>query len=285
MITIIFGKPGAGKSSLNTHFLIDIYEQQGTYLLERTREKIEQLNRDRERPLTLPEKPPIYSDHQVRFRISYDEYYEPYYINGYYFGIRNTSMRTQFLLPNSKIFLGEVQRYFDSRKSQSFPGWVSRAFEMHRHYGIDLYLELQREGLVDKNIRELGEKFIEVIGMENETDYAGGILSSTFYCREFPDNRAVERYIETDAKTYEETTYTHQGNIFECFDSNAYAKEFLPPEGHDFDLLQFRSQDEVQKLGGDQKCFYDWSRPAAYNGKQEPAEGQEPKKGNKGRLA
>ena len=34
MITIIFGAPGSGKSSLNTYFLKELYRAQGKQLLE-----------------------------------------------------------------------------------------------------------------------------------------------------------------------------------------------------------------------------------------------------------
>ena len=41
MITIIFGAPGSGKSSLNTYFLKELYRAQGKQLLEAACDRIE----------------------------------------------------------------------------------------------------------------------------------------------------------------------------------------------------------------------------------------------------
>ena len=58
MITIIFGKPGSGKTSLLTHFLIDTYLTQRQELLKFTRKQIGEANKTRQKRLTVPDKPP-----------------------------------------------------------------------------------------------------------------------------------------------------------------------------------------------------------------------------------
>ena len=108
MITILSGAPGAGKSSLDTYFLKRAYFSQGRTLLDSCTNKIAELNKTRLNPLTPPDKPPIFSDYKVKFRVGYDEFFEPYYINGYYLGLANDRMATQFLPPYSKVFLGEA---------------------------------------------------------------------------------------------------------------------------------------------------------------------------------
>ena len=262
MITIIFGAPGAGKSSLNTYFLKEQYEKHGFELLEKTKELIDEANEKRQHKLSYPDKPPIFADFKVKFLVDYEEYYEPYFINGFYAGLPNDRLPVQFIPPGSKIFLSEVQRYYDSRKSSSMPNFISRAFEMHRHYSLDFWLDVQRPTLVDLNIRELCKRFIEVIEMENTLNSVGDVTRSVFRCREFGCWRDVAQYLETGAKTYKDTVFIHDGNIFDCFDSFNYFSEFLPGEDADFKYLPFRSRAEA--AGSSDAAYYNISEPEAY---------------------
>ena len=265
MITIIFGEPGAGKTSLMAHFLLDLYQREGSALLRECRQKVEALNEMRSTPFTLPSKPPIFSDFNVKFLVGYKKYFEPYYINGYYFGMQNDNMPTQLLPPKSKVFLTEGQRYFDSRKSATFPRFVSEAFEMHRHYGLDIYIDVQRPVLIDKNVRELCKRFIEVQGMEHqETQLTGQITATTFHCREFDSNAAVEAYLGGGEKIYRSTTYEHRGNILETFDSYGHFDDFLPKEGSDFHLLPFLGKGG--KPPKELEAFYKFTEPKEYRG-------------------
>ena len=262
MITIIFGAPGAGKSSLNTYFLKEQYEKHGFELLEKTKELIDEANEKRLHKLSYPDKPPIFADFKVKFLVDYEQYYEPYFINGFYAGLPNDRLPVQFIPPGSKIFLSEVQRYYDSRKSSSMPNFISRAFEMHRHYSLDFWLDVQRPTLVDLNIRELCKRFIEVIEMENTLNSVGDVTRSVFRCREFGCWRDVAQYLETGAKTYKDTVFIHDGNIFDCFDSFNYFSEFLPGEDADFKYLPFRSRAEA--AGSSDAAYYNLSEPEAY---------------------
>ena len=262
MITIIFGAPGAGKSSLNTYFLKEQYEKHGFELLEKTKDLIDEANKKRLHKLSYPDKPPIFADFKVKFLVDFEEYYEPYFINGFYAGLPNDRLPVQFIPPGSKIFLSEVQRYYDSRKSQTMPNFISRAFEMHRHYSLDFWLDVQRPTLVDLNIRELCKRFIEVIEMENTLNSVGDVTRSVFRCREFGCWRDVAQYLETGTKTYKDTVFIHDGNIFDCFDSFNYFSEFLPGEDADFKYLPFRSRAEA--AGSSDAAYYNISEPEAY---------------------
>lgn len=269
MITIIFGAPGAGKSSLNTYFLKTTYETQGRAMLAYTRRRIEALNGEREHKLTVPDKPPIFSDFKVRFKIGYEKWFEPYFINGFYLGLPNERLPIQYIPPGSKIFLSEVQRYYYSRNSQTMPDWVSRGYEMHRHYGTDFFMDVQRVMLVDKNIRELCKHFIEVQGMSTAEDKYGQTVRTEFHCREFENNVAVEEYLSTGSKkTYTSTKYTYNGDIFRCFDSFNYFNEFVPKGDCDFTLLPFADMNEEKEKGGENARYYDFNEPAGYRGKE-----------------
>lgn len=265
MITIIFGAPGAGKSSLNTYFLKTTYEQRGRELLKESIRRIQEINERKGTDYSLPTAPPIYADYTVSLHVGYEKYYSPYYINGFYFGLPNENMATQFVPPNSAIFLSEVQRYFNSRKSQNFPDWVSRAFEMHRHFGLDITMDLQRPALVDLNIRELCKRFIEVREMRHRYDVMGQIRETTFFCREFENWLAVEQYQASGAVNYTEKIYRNEGNIFDCFNSFSCADEFLPPQGKDFSYLPPQAQ--AREEGKDGEMFYRTAEPKEYRGK------------------
>ena len=197
MITIIFGAPGSGKSSLNTYFLKQVYRREGRSRLERAKELIGRVNEERATPLTVPDQPPIFANYRVKFKTGYEKWFEPYFVNGYYLGLANENMPTQYIPPASAVFLGEAQRFFNSRKSQTLPDWVSRFYEMHRHYHVDFYMDVQRPGLIDANLREICKNFIEVRGMEHEKDSAGRIVHTKFRCWKFGDWTAVEQYLKT----------------------------------------------------------------------------------------
>lgn len=264
MITIIFGAPGSGKSSLNTYFLKQVYRREGRIRWERAKKLIEKANESRAIPLTVPDKPPIFANYRVKFKTGYEKWFEPYFVNGYYLGLPNDRMPTQFIPPASAVFLGEVQRYFNSRKSQSLPDWVSRFFEMHRHFRIDFYMDVQRPILVDANIREICKHFIEVREMQHEKDASGRIVRTKFYCREFDDWNRVESYLES-GEGYRETVYINEGNIFRAFDSYSYFGEFLPNDGQDFKTLPFLGREE-SKTAADAP-FYESTEPDAYRAK------------------
>lgn len=264
MITIIFGAPGAGKSSLNTFFLKQTYELQGRSLLLKSVERINQLNKNRKNQLSVPEKAPIFADYKVKFKVGYNKTFEPYFVNAFYLGLVNDRMETQYLPPFSKVFLGEAQRYYNSRKSSTFPDNVSRFFEMHRHYGYDIYLDVQRVMLIDSNIRDLCKHFIEVQGMEHETDDMGRTVRTTFKCREFTNWIDVNDYLTTGAASYTQTSYINNGDIFSCFDSFNFFETFLPDESKDFNLLPFLSPAEQKSVSDEEQIFYNRQEPAEF---------------------
>jgi zona occludens toxin (predicted ATPase) len=179
-------------------------------------------------------------------------------------------MPIMYFPPYSKIFLEEAQRYYDSRQSATFPEFVSRAYEMHRHYGLDIYMDVQRVGLIDKNIRELCRNFIEVQSMQNQVDNMGYITQTVFKCREFKKWTDVNEYLNSGAETtYTETEYVNQGNIFDCFNSYNYFENFVPPDGKDFNYLEYLSPADRQKLHGEIADFYNTSEPKEYRSGKE----------------
>ena len=273
MIHCIVGATGAGKTGLNACLLKKEYRTVGHKLLIDTQQRIKALNLERKKPLTIPDKPPIFSDFKTSFLDGYEHYYEPYYINGYYFGMVNEKMPTQFVLPNSRIHLSEVQRYYNSKDGTPLPRHVSNLFEMHRHYGLDIWMDVQRGMLVDKNIRDLCRHFIEVQDMEHIKTETGRIIQTTWHCREFDSNLAFEEYLETGKKTYFETTYVYRGNIFRIYDSFEHFDDFIPGEGKDFTCLPFLKKGE--KVPPEFEMYYRIGEPKEYRHVPKPPASKE----------
>ena len=268
----IVGKPGAGKTSLMTHFLMEEFFTNGDDLLEKCCEAIALENQERINPLPFPTKPPIFANYGVRFEEDYEKEYSPYFINPFYFGIGHNDTPVQYILPGSKIFIEECQKYYDSRQSGSFPRWVSEAFEMHRHFDVDIYLDSQRWKLVDLNIRDLASRTLLVERMENALTRYGGLLSSTWYLREFESNAELVQYTETGIGGHEIEPIVHKGDIFEAFDSRKNRKAFYPPDkpSQGFTLLEF-CQDKAA-APDDLRMYYDTKEPEWFRHKDKDKE-------------
>lgn len=237
MINIIFGAPGTGKSTFNTFLLISEFWEEGLHLLSESKKKIIELNATRTSPLTLPDRPPLYSDFKMNLKTGYKKSFEPYFVDGFHLGLDNDVMDVMHLPPGSKIHLSEVQRYYDSRKSQTFPEWVSRYFEMHRHYNVDITMDIQRSSLVDVNIRDLCRHFIEIQSMTHTFDDLERIIHTKFVCREFGSYQDVEDYQNKKKKNYDTVKYEYDGDIYSCFDSCAYFNKFVPGDNKDFSYM------------------------------------------------
>ena len=219
---------------------------------------------------SLPDKPPFYTaNYRAKLHVGYKKYFEPYFLNGYYFGVANETMDTQFVPPCSVIVFDEAQRIFNSRESATFPEFVSYAFEVHRHARLDITLIAQRGMLLDCNIREVGVHVIEVVGLEHEKDLAGNIVRSTWHCREFENWSDANEYLKNGAPTYKETTYVNEWNIFAEYDSYDKIAAFLPPKGKDFSYLPY---DPPAKLTEREKKFYKSGRPKEYRSKTKTKE-------------
>ncbi len=240
MITIIFGKPGAGKTAyLVSQMLRFLGNSREAYeLLWSCRDRVLALDR-RGLEYSLPTIPPVYTNFPVSAHVGYNKWRSSYYVDGFHLGLDNDYVPITNVFPGAVIGLTEVQRYYNSRYSnkqgKGLPDWVSRFYEEHRHFGLNIYLDLQRVGLCDLNIRELAGRFVEVCGLDHQFDHLGNILSSRFSLRCWDNLSAVERYVDNDSLTnYSQEEYIHEGNVFEAYTSTCYFDAFLPGTDKDF---------------------------------------------------
>lgn len=262
MITVIYGLPGAGKGALMTKFVKDIYMTEGRQILRKCKEKVEEYNFLFNKKLVPPERVPIYTDYEVKFKTGYEKFYSTYFLNGYYFGLENDDVPVLHVPPYAKVFLTEVQRYYDSRKSASLKPFISRLYEMHRHNNIEIYLDLQRLSLLDLNIRDLAKQIIFIEELTHQKD-GEIILSSTWKCKKFASATDADRYFNDGAKTYENVTFKYEGNIFKCYDSFSNKDKFIPNESY-----KYLDHGNVTQ---ENKKYFEFNMPDYYR-KQKPEE-------------
>ena len=246
MNNIVFGKPGAGK----TAFMVS---QALGYLMPGTKnsELLNACKRDVAAVNALgynfpvPTEPPVYSNFPIRAHVGYERFAETYYVDGFHLGFPNPDVRVISVLPHSVIFLSEAQRYYNSRKSKDLPDWVSRWYEEHRHADLTVWLDVQRPGLIDLNIRELCGRFIEIEGMENIPDEHGKIVANKFSVKEFGSWAHVDKYLSSgNTENAVKNAYVFKGNVFKAYESRCYFNQFIP-KAADYSRIKHKFSDDT----------------------------------------
>ncbi|MCL2631422.1 MAG: hypothetical protein FWD49_07920 [Firmicutes bacterium] len=241
MITIIFGKPRAGKTALMTHFLCEAMFDRERWL--KTKSAIEKLNAGGF-CLTVPSVPVVASNYDVtafkfrcRPRLSRR-------INPFRLGYQDSTCKliggTHFLEPYSVIGITEGQKYFNSRESRNFPDWQSRWYEQHGHNDYNIFIDAQRPDLIDLNIRELSQ-FIEIVEKKNITE-EGRTVGIKWLVRRIDGNSELARYLSSgkrDKSCYEEETISIDYNVHNCYNHQMCRPKFY--QGHlneDYDTCE-----------------------------------------------
>jgi len=267
MIIEIVGKPRAGKTALNTLFMVLEEKYRGATMLYHSRRIITELNKDRKIKLTVPQKAPIYANYEAHILTGYKEEFKPYVLNPYCLGVptAQTADKLQYMLPCSCLHVTEGRKYWDGRESSSMPDNVSQFFETHGHNYMTIIIDAQRGKALDLNIRENATRFIEVQGMVNDEDAYGRVIHSRWYCREFYSLQDYEAYLAGNKSAYyRKTMYHYEGNIFDCFESRNRKEDYVPAEGKDYSTLEFVSADEIKKLPKKILNIYSQTRPDWY---------------------
>lgn len=269
-LTFIIGENGAGKNSLLTYLFKRKYLNEGEEIWRRSCALIKKAKAETGRNYSFPDRVPFYTvDCRMKLHVGYRKYYEPYFLNGYYFGVANNEMDTQFVAPGSVLAFDEATKFFNSRKSASFADHVNYGFQTHRHNQLEIFFLAPRGMMLDVNIRELGVRVIEVVDKDDKYDMAGNIIRTTWRCREFDNWRLAERYLKNNEETYTETEYTYAGNIHEEYDSFDKRKEFYPQEGKDFSYLPY---DKPKNISKREEKFYESGKPKGNQGEGEDKE-------------
>lgn len=264
MIIEIVGKPRAGKTALNTLFMLREVMYNGWHLQRQSREIISGYNESRELKLSYPSKAPIYSNYETRIPIGYKKVFSPYVLNPYLLGKPTpaTADIIQNILPCSCLHVTEGRKYWDGRDGSLTSDDVSQFFETHGHNFLTIIIDAQRGESLDLNIRRNTNKFIEVQGMINTEDAYGRVIRSAWVCREFYSLQDYEAYLAGNKSAYyRNTTYSYEGNIFDYFESRNRQKDYVPAEGKNYSMLEFVGADEQKKLKPEHQLVYGMMRP------------------------
>ena len=221
MITIVFGIPGVGKTCYLTAEAVK-YLNNSTDCLDLLLKTELQVNELRctGLNLSLPKHAPVYTNYDLRVDVGREKICS-YYIDGFHLGFDNPDVDIMPVYPGSKIFLSEAQRYYNSRNRQ-LPDWVSRFYEEHRHFGLDIFLDCQRPDLIDANIREIAGEFIEML----KTEVIAG--QTIFHYRRYTSWSELEKCREGLRILPEIETKVIPFVVFDYFKSCCYFNEFVP---------------------------------------------------------
>ena len=145
MITSIHGLPGKGKNVLATHLALKHYDKTNSFIkkvIRRLKHKKLIINNVYSTfPILLDKKRMIYSN-----LVTLDD------------------LKNQYrFLPDSIIFIDEVQSFYDSDEYKDFPKEVAVFNQFHRHFGIkDIYYISQHPSRVVKKIRNVTSSYIKI---------------------------------------------------------------------------------------------------------------------------
>lgn len=239
MITIIFGDTKIGKTAFMTMLATKhMSPLQAREDLASSRAIVDQLNNGGYH-LTLPDKHLVFSDYEIRYKAYDCSPRVSFWVDGFRLGLPNTQHETLFLPPYSQIFLSEAQRYYNSRESSTLSDFVSRFYEMHGHWRLNITMDCQRADLIDLNIRDITPRIIQIEAMEIFRDKIGNIAKTVWTVREFKSNRELQLYLSNENTSYGKLTdITYNSNILDFYDSTACFPVYLKDcENKDFDLL------------------------------------------------
>lgn len=233
MIYLIFGDPGAGKTAFMTSQLISqMHGETGRERYLACKRYIESLNAQGWN-LPLPkQRHVVYASYDIKFRSPYCGERIAYDIDPKKLGFGAKNFKRAKLLPYGVIGIDEAQEYFDSHQWQNFPSYKSRFFEQHRKFGLDIYLAVQKDTLIDSNLRLLS-KPIRIDNLTERTKEGEKYFTWKYTTWDHYRNYAA-------GEEGKEEKYTFHGDIFKYFDTHEGKQRFLAnvtdEEGFDDDV-------------------------------------------------
>ena len=241
MIRIIFGNPGAGKTSLLASLACaDMTVNARNYLLP-CRKEISVLNSGGYN-LTVPDKHIVFSNISITSEPVNMLPRKSWYVNPAKIALPNKTFPTVFLPPYAQIYISEAQKFYNSREYKKLADAVSRWYETHRHNGHNVTLDCQRSTLIDLNIRGIAEEFILPLSLKHKYNSLGGLTASEWKCIVLFSCYDVDKYLQTGElpKNHEKRVYKHEGNVFNTYDSR-FAKLYhlRGRQNQDFELTHF----------------------------------------------
>lgn len=223
-IRVIFGKFGKGKSTLNSMFACSEMNDLDRY--DDSLKSIEMLSQLKSKSYSLPpQKHIVSSSYKIKYqgKESYD--FDP----------------DNFMLPNDDYDYNIYPPYmtFHCDEAQSgrmcaydwskFPKPAFLAFSRLRHAHYLWTLDLQFVSNLNKNLRKFAFEYLVPLNIENEYNCLNQLVKTSVIVGVFYSYNKAEKYEEdmNDELFEEYRIYTHNGDIYSCFDSYGKLLEFF----------------------------------------------------------
>lgn len=205
MITIITGKPGAGKTLFMTYKALEMflkgYDVYANWKLDFTKYIVK---------------------HHIDIRT----------VGRVYFW---SEIPELLHIKGGQIFIDEAQGYFDSREWQEMPPSAKQKFSAHRHdivtkkdgttIPLDIWAGVQHTSNIDKRIRDLGQHFVEVRNIFKKV-----FMASYFELHDLKDDntkrRAIKRTFFLFHKTKADCYNTHEAVNFIAYPEFPYHRTY-----------------------------------------------------------
>jgi hypothetical protein len=207
MITIITGKPGAGKTLFMTYKALDMFLKGYD----------------------------VYANWKLDFSgyVEKKKKLDKTKLGRVYFWSEIPELLS---IKGGQIFIDEAQGYFDSREWQNMPPSAKQKFSAHRHdvkkdkHGntipLDIWAGVQHTSNIDKRIRDLGQHFAEVRNVFKRV-----FMISFFELRDLKDDnvrrRAVKRKFFLFNKRKANCYNTHEAVNFIEYPEFPYYREYV----------------------------------------------------------
>lgn len=211
MITIITGKPGAGKTLYMTYIALDMFLKGYD----------------------------VYANWKLDFSAYVAKKKPKKKLGRLYFWSEIPELLT---IKGGQVFIDEAQGYFDSREWQEMPPSAKQKFSAHRHdvakdengntIPLDVWAGVQHMSNIDKRIRDLGQNFAEVRNILRRI-----FMVSYFDLRDLKDDsvkrKAVKRKIFLFSKLKANCYNTHEAVNFIEYPAFPYHREYSNPLSND----------------------------------------------------
>ena len=212
MITIITGKPGAGKTLFMTYKALEIFLKG--------------------------------NDVYANWKLDFSAYVEKKKLDKNKLGkVYFWSEIPELLsIKGGQVFIDEAQGYFDSREWQNMPPSAKQKFSAHRHdvkkdkdgniVPLNIWAGVQHTSNIDKRIRDLGQHFAEVRNVFKRI-----FMISYFELQDLKDDnirrRAVKRRFFLFNKRKANCYNTHEAVNFIEYPEFPYYREYTKEHSND----------------------------------------------------
>lgn len=235
MLEIVCGKPGKGKTSyVVAHIINEEFKfNNSRYFMSLS--YIQSLSNTHGIKLAIPPERHVVTANFDIYRM-YPKM-KNYEMSGWDFGVPNVHHpTTRQLIPYGLYAFDEAQRYFDSKSDKPLPPWVTQAFELRRHIGLDIYLMTQRYIRIHKDIRDIADVFTYIDEITHTYLMPNGkkckshvllsegkIVKTKWDFHQFENETELQRYIDGEKNLGVKNKYVFVGDINLHYNTHNYA--------------------------------------------------------------